>query len=224
MESLNIKSLLCYNATEDSLRYVPVFCKQYNLGDFMQDNQRQALPKMRESNPNLYEERKYNIAYAAGLIDGEGSFCFRKAETPNTLKATNRISPVYSGVIRIGMTQRLGLEILDATFPGGSLLCEGVRKDRPTYQVMYRWELRKKHLVIEAIKELLPYLKAKHAQAELLLETLVNWKNPVNRKLGLDPKELQRRDLAWSKMRQLNAVGAAATTNSRSIREDEVIV
>lgn len=206
MESLNIKILLMVSLYGN-------FVTITDNGDiFMHDNQKQAL------------NRKVAVAYCAGLIDGEGSLCFRKAETPATLAQTNRKSPVYSAVIRIGMTQKEALEFLNETFPGGSLLCEGVRKDRPTYQVMYRWELRKRLLIIPALKELMPFFKAKKKQSIVLLDALENWKNPINKKLGVDPEELQRRELAWATMRKLNAVGAAATTNSQSIREDEVIV
>jgi len=103
-------------------------------------------------------------------------------------------------------------------------MCEGVRKDRPTNQVMYRWELAKKENIILVLKEMIPFLIAKKERAIMLLDALEKWQNPFNRKLGLDPEELQRREEAYQKMRKLNAVGAAATTNSRSSGDAEVIV
>jgi len=71
---------------------------------------------------------------------------------------------------------------------------------------------------------MIPFLIAKKEQAITLLDFLQNWENPVNNKLGISPQELQRREEAYQKMRKLNAVGAAATTNSRSSGDAEVIV
>jgi hypothetical protein len=213
---------------------------------FMQDNQRQAftrreiLPycaglidgdgsicivKGSPKNKNWdISIRKNGIAYFSGLFDTEGSFSVQKCDLSNVLKKFKRISPIYSGKVRIGMVSKEPLFLLDKTFPGGRVLCEGVRKDRPTYQIMYRWEMCRKDLIISMILEMMPFLIVKREQAHILLDFLQKWKNPFNRKLGLDPEELQRREEAYLKMRKLNAVGAAATTNSQSIREDEVIV
>src|SRR5258708_13819850 len=122
----------------------------------MHDNQRQAL----------------RIAYVAGLIDGEGSFLFMRSCTPEVLKQTNRKNAVYSGKIRIGMVHKGAVEYIADTFPGGRVLCEGVRWDRPQNQIMYRWELCKRLLILEALPKLMPHLLIKKAQAELLFETL----------------------------------------------------
>lgn len=245
MESLNIKYSSVYNdAVVLSQRQNSV--SKIIKGYFMQDNQRQALPrrnilpycsglidgdgtiglsKIKHARQNWdIKINQDEISYFSGLIDCEGSFIIKKCDLETVKKQTNRISPVYAGVIRIGMVSKEPLELLDKTFPGGKLSCEGVRKDRPTYQIMYRWELRKKKLIILALKEIIPFLIAKKEHAITLLKFLEEWENPFNRKIGVSIEELQRRELAWDKMRQLNAVGAAATTKPRSIREDEVIV
>jgi hypothetical protein len=154
----------------------------------MHDDQRQAL----------------RLAYIAGLFDGEGSFIFRKSETPNLMKQTKRINPMYYGTIRIGMVEKEALEYIEDMLPGGNLTCEGVRKGRENCQIMYRWNINRRQRIIEVIPLLLPYLIIKKQQAQILLDVLSNWEIPYNRKDGLSPKELQRRELAWQKMRQLN--------------------
>lgn len=174
----------------------------------MQDNQRQAL----------------RMAYVAGLLDGEGSFCFIKQNKEGQHRKHGRVSPVYYGLVRIGLVCRDALEVVNDVFPGSVIKCEGVRKDRPSYQIMYRWEMRKRSLLIPMLEKLIPFLVVKKEQAKLLLETLKVWEMPFNRKLGMDPEEIQRRDHAWEKMRMLNAVGAAATTKSHNSREAEAIV
>lgn len=208
MESLNIKSQDCYNNWTDGSLPSPVVVTKIIKVDFMQDNQKQAL----------------RIAYCAGLLDGEGSICFIKQNKKGQHRKHGRKSPVYYGLIRIGLVSKDALEIINEVFPGSVIRCEGVRKDRPTYQVMYRWEMRKRKLLIPMLKTLIPYLVIKKRQAELLLETLSIWEMPYNKKEGMCPREIQRRDLAWEQMRQFNAVGAAATTKPQNIREDEAIV
>lgn len=174
----------------------------------MQDDQRQAL----------------RLAYVAGLFDGEGSFVFRKSETPNVMKQTKRINPMYYGTVRIGMVEREALEYIAETLPGGKIMCEGVRKGREHCQVMYRWNICRRQTIIETLPKLIPYLVIKKRQAQILLDVLTDWEIPYNRKLGISPEELQRRELAWATMKQLNAVGAAATTKPRSTSDSEAIV
>ncbi len=174
----------------------------------MHDDQKQAL----------------RLAYVAGLFDGEGSFIFRKSETPNVMKQTKRINPMYYGTIRIGMVEKEALEYIAETLPGGTLTREGVRKGREQCQIMYRWQITRRQTIIETLPLLIPYLTIKKRQAKILLDVLTDWEIPFNRKLGISPKELLRRELAWATMRQLNAVGAAATTKPRSTSDSETIV
>lgn len=245
MESLNIKSEPIYNAMDALLPFKVIATKLYGRG-FMHDNQKQALTHqnnvayctglidgdgsicfVKAKTPNQNWDchiREDKVAYFSGLMDSEGSFSFQKCDLESVKKMTNRISPIYAGKVRIGMVTKTPLLLLDKIFPGGRILCEGVRRDRPTYQIMYRWEMCKKDLLILLLKEMIPYLIAKKDHAITLLDALEKWRNPFNRKLGIDPEELQRREEAYQKMRKLNAVGAAATTNSQSIQEDEVIV
>ena len=212
----------------------------------MQDNQRQALQHKKDviyaaglldGDGTYYinkskapttnwdvDQRTGEIIYLAGLMDAEGTYYIKKCDLAHVLEGFKRVSPIYSGCIRIGMVEKEPLELLDKTFPGGKLMYEGVRKDRPNNKPMYRWELRKKALIINALEELIPYAICKKKQAILLREFLKNWKNPINRKLGIGEVELLRREQAYQEMRKLNAVGAAATTKSQGAREGDAIV
>lgn len=174
----------------------------------MHGNQRQAL----------------DLAYIAGLMDGEGSYCVLKANTEETLRQTNRKSPMYYCVIRIGMVQKEPLEFIQETLGVGILRDEGVRKDRPNNQFMYRWTVHKKSHVYHVCKVLLPYSKVKKEQMQNIIEMFDSWENPFNRQKGVSPEELLRREKHWQIGRELNAVGAAATTKSQGRREAEVIV
>ena len=174
----------------------------------MHGNQRQAL----------------DLAYIAGLMDGEGSYCILKADSEETLRQTNRKSPVYYSVVRVGMVQREPMEFIQSVFGFGIVRDEGVRKDRPTNQFIYRWTLHRKDQILEFCKEILPYSRVKKRQIQNIIDFFEGWENPFNRKIGLSEKELQRRERHLQIARELNAVGAAATTKSQGLREKEVIV
>lgn len=170
------------------------------------------------------QRQALDLAYIAGLMDGEGSYCVLKANTEETMRQTNRKNPMYYAVIRIGMVQKEPLEFIQQTLGIGILRDEGVRKDRPTYQPMYRWTVHKKAHIYEVCKKLLPYARVKRRQMQNILELFEGWKNPFERQKGVDQEELLRRERHWQIGRELNAVGAAATTKSLSRREAEAIV
>lgn len=198
MENLNIKS----NGT------ISLFGNYVTDGDFMHGNQRQAL----------------DLAYIAGLMDGEGSYCILKANTEETMRQTHRKNPMYYAVIRIGMVQREPLVFIRETLGVGIVRDEGVRKDRPTYQPMYRWTVHKKEHIYNVCKLLLPYSRVKAKQMQNIIDLFEGWENPFARQKGVSPEELLRRERHWQIGRELNAVGAAATTKSKGRREAEVIV
>ena len=115
------------------------------------------------------------------------------------------------------MTSKTAVQYIADTFPGmGSFYNEGVRKDRPTYQIMYRWEVSKRQHVCQIVDLLMPYLVVKSEQASLLKDFCHGWKDGrggVGERRVMSPEELQRREDFYLRMKKLNAVGAAATTN-----------
>lgn len=166
----------------------------------MQDNPQQAL----------------RYAYVAGLIDGEGSFCMCKVAGESAM-AQHRINPVYNCKIRIGMTSRTAVQYVADTFPNmGSFYNEGVRKDRPDYQIMYRWEVSNRNHICNIIDLLIPYLMVKKEQATILKEFCNGWvdgRSGSGERRVMNPEELHRREDFYLRMKKLNAVGAAATTD-----------
>jgi len=169
----------------------------------MQGNQRQAI----------------RIAYCAGLIDGEGSICVTK-----TKPMQNRTNPLHAPLIRVGMNREKPMKFLQETFECGNIFYEGVRKDRPNQNPMYRWVVTNRNDVVKVIDMILPHLLVKNEQAILVKEMCEGWVLSVAKKHGTYPEEIQRRQDYYEKCKVLNAVGAAATTKSQSIREDEAIV
>ena len=99
-----------------------------------------------------------DIAYVAGLFDGEGYVDIYSASTSKKSK-----SP--SLMLRVIISQKDGsvMNWLDKTFGGY------VRMERRKESWIYRWEL-KSQKAKNFLKLILPYLKIKHAQATLAIE------------------------------------------------------
>lgn len=98
-----------------------------------------------------------DLAYAAGIIDGEGCICIG-------CSLTRRKTPVYSFVVEVQMSDREAIDWLHKTF-GGSLyeyLKFGRRK-------VYRWQVGTNNAK-RFLMTVIPYLKVKQKQAELAIE------------------------------------------------------
>lgn len=156
------------------------------------------------------------MAYLAGLIDGEGSFVILKTETEKIAKFSRSKSPRYLGYFSIGMVDKSPLEVIRDVIGKGKVYEERVPNRRSIWRIRFGGRIT----LIPFIKALLPYLIVKKRQAELLLDFCENWVTPGKKEHGFREKvsdeELQRREEAYQKMRKLNAVGAAATTNPLS--------
>lgn len=161
------------------------------------DNQRQAV----------------RLEYLAGIIDGEGCIRIKKAVQRGTKNHQ------YYTSISVGMVERVVLEMLQEAF-GGSIREERLRTGR----TLYRWQLHNRELCVKALNKLKSRLVVKRQQAELAIEfeskyrTLYGFSaKTYATKTEFDMTEyhaqIQLREESYQKMRKLNAVGAAATTN-----------
>lgn len=173
-----------------------------------QDNQRQAIL----------------LSYLAGIIDGEGCIRIKK----NTQRGTQQCQ--YHTTISVGMTDERIPQILCERF-GGKVRVELMKTSRN----LYRWQLENRALAIEALKQLEPLLIVKREQALLALEFENKYcrlntfsAKTVATKTEFDLSgyysQIQLREDFYLRMKKLNAVGAAATTNRENTREGEVIV
>jgi len=101
-----------------------------------------------------------DLAYAAGLMDGEGSICIRE----HTYKTPGHNIPSFSLYVEIRMTNKEGVEYIKSVF-GGSLKSKGLTK---TGKVIYDWKIysNKAAKFLEIIS---PYLKCKHRQAKVAI-------------------------------------------------------
>jgi len=113
------------------------------------------------------------LAYIAGLWDGEGCFCIGLSPKKNRRK-----SPYWFAVASICMTDKSALRLLRKHF-GGTINCysrKGVSKD------VYEWKLWSRKAAAFAHK-ILPYLRIKTKVANILFR--FQWYiNTMNRHYG----------------------------------------
>uniref|UniRef100_A0A6H1ZMJ5 Putative HNH homing endonuclease n=1 Tax=viral metagenome TaxID=1070528 RepID=A0A6H1ZMJ5_9ZZZZ len=154
-------------------------------------------------------------AYLAGIIDGEGTIRINKTN----YSQKRMVSPQYLAHLCLGMVDKQIPDLLKETFGGN------VREERvPNRRSIWRWELTGRFQVPKVLISIFPYLIVKKRHAEVAIDFCQKWVRPRVSMYGVDPKELQRREEAYQKIRKLNAVGAAATTERVGIREDEATV
>lgn len=151
--------------------------------------------------------------YLAGIIDGEG--CIRIDRAKSSIGNTT----IYAAVIQVGMVEKHVPELFYEQF-GGSLREERVRDRRS----IYRWKLSSQKDWPAVIAAFDGKLLIKQPQLELVKKFLEGHIKNIEHKRYLCSDELLRREGLYLNGRELNAVGAGATTKRVDTREREAIV
>lgn len=136
--------------------------------------------------------RDIDLAYAAGIIDGEGSIGWYK---PKASKATYRVR------LSVAMTDIEGPAHMEETF-GGSVY-EQSRKTGAG-KTMYVWQLTCKNAA-DALELVAPYLKIKRGKAELAIDLARRMQSPgCNTRKALTEAEVAARKFLASALREAN--------------------
>jgi len=102
--------------------------------------------------------RQADIAYFAGLLDGEG--CIRIGSFRNSAGQLR-----YRAFVSIAMTDPRPIRWLTETFGGGFYTDH--KKTHPEHKVAYGWSLNARAAAM-LIERAYPYLKVKREQADIL--------------------------------------------------------
>jgi len=137
-----------------------------------------------------------DLAYTAGIIDGEGSILILRGTGYNRKGEKYKR---YGCRVSVGMTDKLVPEWLHKNFGG----CFYSRQMAKNWKDQYIWMITSR-TVGSFISAILPFLKTKKKQALLVLEYLdhVQENNP------------EYRELMVGKMKELNRKGKPVTTNT----------
>lgn len=174
----------------------------------MQDNQKQT-----------------HWAYIAGIMDADGCFMIsrHRRKTKNGIsqraedfpKRVSEWSGTYLPCLKIAMIEPEAVHFIRDVMGYGSINLDGARKSRPNSKDIYHWFERNKKNVVPFLENVMPFLKVKKERAEHLLEFcyhLFGVKNPCYK--GHTQEELDYREQAYWRMRELNGSKVAATTKS----------
>lgn len=141
------------------------------------------------------------LAYAAGFIDGEGSIGIARAN-PRKGWHSRGTTPRYEAHVTVVNTVREPMEWLYQEF-GGHL--RNKKPGKEGWKPQYCWVISNRRAV-SVLRELLPYLKVKRSQADLLIafmdgKTLT----PKRYRLEVPPEEVAWREDMRQKMLALNS-------------------
>jgi hypothetical protein len=102
------------------------------------------------------------LAYLAGVIDSDGSITVKYAKT----RESKGFAPDFAEYITITQVNPEAIELLYKFFNGSNITTKkgGSAKSRP----LYRWNASNRSAV-QVIKALLPYLRIKRRQADIVL-------------------------------------------------------
>ena len=154
---------------------------------------------------DMKKDKKLLLAYAAGIIDGEGTLII------SVRHQTKERQMTFCSRIAVGMNNVRPLDLLYGLF-GGSIRTKSTRSKSGKYRNGFVWEIsgeKAKHVS----KMLLPFLKVKREQAEILIRLQTRIRVGKRRSKGkvrigfpyrLSQHEVEkRRELYWM-MRKAN--------------------
>lgn len=114
------------------------------------------LPHAQNGNPLYTSHSEMDLAYLAGLIDGEGCF---------DIHTDNRNNSSFPR-IRVEMTHRETVEWIQQIFPGVKM--QSIHRANRNHSDTYRWCVQGPKAITVA-RLIIPYLKGKRYEAELML-------------------------------------------------------
>ena len=105
--------------------------------------------------------KRTDLAYIAGLFDGEGNICIVKRQ-----HHSGRTVPAYHLVARVGMVDEIIPRWLQMAFGG---YIHRRRRPDPKHRDVYTWSVGY-GAAADFLKIILPFLKLKKPQAELAIK------------------------------------------------------
>jgi len=169
------------------------------------------------------------LAYAAGVIDSDGSIGIRRSTYAKRVRGDAR-NPIYSTRVCVKQVERDAVALLKDSF-GGALMVERstLKNGRP----FYYWEIHSRQATA-MLRALLPYLRIKRRQAEncLALYALIDgamrtkvlgtrllphWtgKAVMVRTMGHTDEHVAACEALYLKAKQLNVVGMKGGPDER---------
>lgn len=151
-----------------------------------------------------------DLAYIAGLIDGEGYIGLVKyIEKRRTKNIKNRITYYYHPVVKLAMCDRDGIDLIDSLFLGNIWFHQRNEKYK-NWKNQWEWQAKGQKRVKEILQAILPYLKVKRKQAELVIDFIRNREIKETHKIKWGQTSYDKNDNEiYNKSRLLNHKGVS---------------
>lgn len=163
---------------------------------------------------------KIEMAYLAGVMDGDGSFSLGKRN------GGEGRSSLYYPLIQLGSLSQLLVEFSKNRLGGSTRLNKAkVGKDGINRRDFYVWKAEKSSQCIEVLNKISSFLVLKKERAEFLLEYIL--RNPFKRGSNkLSEEILTQREIDYRKMKEFNSPKFSAKSFTKKIAstptEDEL--
>jgi hypothetical protein len=141
-------------------------------------------------------------SYVAGIIDSDGSFSVKKQKY--------QYGQRYNAVISIDMVDPMTIGHISSRISYGRV--EANRVKACTNGICYRLTIGKKEEIIAFLNSVMPFLRVKKNQGEVLLDFCLKWKNTGFCKAGVPAEEMAFREECHQKIKQLNKYGVYKPT------------
>ena len=139
------------------------------------------------------------LAYLAGMIDGEGSICITKARN----KKAGRLGYGYRPVVHVASTNSVVLNTLQRwTGLGKARLFDDARENR---KARWQWMIWSNQAA-QIVNAVLPFLIIKKSQANLFLK-FIKLKKGMGKtgRTGLTDNQWSEQDTIYQRMKELNS-------------------
>lgn len=139
-----------------------------------------------------------DLAYAAGLIDGEGHIFISKQDRTQNPRYKNK-TPTY--ILVVGCTNTVK-EMIDFLYERWGACRMSRRHRNPKWKPTYEWVIQA-GMALGFLKDILPYLIIKKEKAKLAIkfqEGMERRKNKKGKVRQVPEKEIQRREEIWKKL------------------------
>lgn len=153
----------------------------------------------------MQDNQREELAYLAGLFDGEGTIGINSRYLPKWRGKLRQSDPGYAPYVRIGMNDKKSIISVHEFFQVGNYYPE---KPYKGYRAMHRWDCRSQPAVKMVLELLEPFLRLKKPQAQLALKFLEECTRPEGVRIGIPfTKEmLEKRWDFYIQMKVLNGI------------------
>jgi hypothetical protein len=165
----------------------------------MEETRRRKYYKRSENYvPTIYKDT--DLAYMAGIVDGEG--CFYMGIIPKK-KGDGYVSEHYRGLLKIDNTDYVLIDWLNQTFSGTNSAATRTTSTQRFTREVFSWIATGDRL-LDLCEQILPYLTIKKKQCEIM----IRFRKTYTERLGsnkVSKENLEVRQTCFEEIRKLNS-------------------